>query len=447
MRHVVRFEALENCTNQRQVFDHIAVLQHLACDPPRGTRMSSFSAQTQYYAQRHLTMYIKSLLSIAIASVSLISFTCADLQNLLKDVNSERAKKGAQALCMNDKLNKVAQKYAQLLDSSGTLSHTGPDGSVIGERLKAADFVFSSASEVLAKSKKYQEAVGGWVSSPSHSVAMFDPKYLLTGVGNSNEIWVMVYATADNEKCTPGGGQPEPLQFNQQPAQPTNAMPNAQDQPSRQAASPSPAPPSVPPSPPSPSLSPTPSSPSPNSSPPSMENQPMDAPSEKPPVSSPIKEAAQSPQSQKSAALPPLNKILQMLRKAQSMLPSSAQSKMQALPEKRTAALQENSATPLMSQPSQSWAGLPSIPVSTAEDAPAPELSSVKKQSSPDPSVPNGERSLSLDLSKVDISMLFKNIVGGILPALQKQPEILQTVFQTLSRRGVGKGALKFMQG
>ncbi|KAI3647497.1 hypothetical protein MP228_007718 [Amoeboaphelidium protococcarum] len=403
-------------------------------------------------------MYIQSLLIIAIASISLISFTSADLQNLLKDVNSERAKKGAQALCMNDKLNKVAQKYAQLLDSSGTLSHTGPDGSVIGERLKAAGFVFSSASEVLAKSKKYQEAVGGWVSSPSHSVAMFDPKYQLTGVGNSNEIWVMVYATADNEKCTAGGGPPAPLQFNQQPAQPTNAKPNAQEQPSRQVASPSPALANVPSSPssptppsPSPSPSPTPPSPSPNSPPPSMNSQPMNTPSQQPSVPSPIKETAQS--QGKPATLPPINRILQMLQMAQTMLPSSAQSKMQVLPEKRTSALQKNSSTPPISQQSQSSAGLPPMAVSAAGEsspttAPTPELSpGKKKQSTPASSASNGERPLSLDLSKVDILTLFKSIVSGILPALQKQPEILETACQTLSHRGIGKGALKFMSG
>ncbi|KAI3631260.1 hypothetical protein MIR68_010750 [Amoeboaphelidium protococcarum] len=405
-------------------------------------------------------MYIQSLLTIAIALTSLISFTSADLQNLLKDVNSERAKKGAQALCMNDKLNKVAQKYAQLLDSSGTLSHTGPDSSVIGERLKAAGFVFSSASEVLAKCKKYQEAVGGWVSSPSHSVAMFDPKYQLTGVGNSNEIWVMVYATADNEKCTAGGGPPAPLQFNQQPAQPINAKPNAQDQSSRQAASPSPAPapanvPSSPPSPspssPSPSPSPTLPSPSPNATPPSMNSQPMNTPSQQPSVPSPIKETAQS--QDKPATLPPINRILQMLQMAQTMLPSSAQSKMQVLPEKRTSALQKNSSTPPISQPSQSSAGLPPMAVSAAGEsspmtAPTPELSPGKqKQSTPGSSASNGERPLSLDLSKVDILTLFKSIVSGILPALQKQPEILETACQTLSHRGIGKGALKFMSG
>ncbi|KAI3633257.1 hypothetical protein MIR68_008795 [Amoeboaphelidium protococcarum] len=140
---------------------------------------------------------VSSFLVIHVASA-----VSSEFQEMLNLVNAERASKGAPAVCLNAKLNQVAQRYAQVLDAAGAMEHEGVDGTDLPTRLQAAGFPYSSAGEVLAKCSKPQDAVRGWINSPSHHSAMIDPKYQLAGIGQSGLKWVMYYAASGEEKCS-----------------------------------------------------------------------------------------------------------------------------------------------------------------------------------------------------------------------------------------------------
>ncbi|KAI3646927.1 hypothetical protein MP228_007148 [Amoeboaphelidium protococcarum] len=142
--------------------------------------------------------------------IHVASAVSSEFQEMLNLVNAERASKGAPAVCLNAKLNQVAQRYAQVLDAAGAMDHEGVDGTDLPMRLQAAGFPYSSAGEVLAKCSKPQDAVRGWIASPSHHSAMIDPKYQVAGIGQSGQKWAMYFAASGEEKCSSDELDPSP---------------------------------------------------------------------------------------------------------------------------------------------------------------------------------------------------------------------------------------------
>ncbi len=66
-------------------------------------------------------------------------------QYMLQLVNAERAKVGAQPLAFDDNLNTAAEHHSSWMIDTDTFSHTGVDGSSPGDRMEAANYVFSGS--------------------------------------------------------------------------------------------------------------------------------------------------------------------------------------------------------------------------------------------------------------------------------------------------------------
>ncbi|KAI3646574.1 hypothetical protein MP228_009502 [Amoeboaphelidium protococcarum] len=169
-----------------------------------------------YYV--NIICLVSSFLVIHVASA-----VSSEFQEILNLVNAERASKGAPAVCLNAKLNQVAQRYAQVLDAAGAMGHEGVDGTDLPMRLQAAGFPYSSAGEILAKCSKPQDAVRGWIASPSHHSAMIDPRYQLAGIGQSGQKWAMYFAASGEEKCSSDEQDPSPSST----TEPSSSLANA----------------------------------------------------------------------------------------------------------------------------------------------------------------------------------------------------------------------------
>ncbi|KAI3647496.1 hypothetical protein MP228_007717 [Amoeboaphelidium protococcarum] len=239
-----------------------------------------------------MIMMISQKFLVALVSCFLVQFSLAavssEIQQLLQLVNAERAAKGAQPLCFNDKLNQIAQQHAQELNAAGSLSHEGADGTNLPTRLKQAGMRLTSAGENLAKCSQPQDAIYGWTKSPSHYSAMTDPRQFLTGIGRSGDRWVMLYAAARDEQCS--SGQSAPAAADPPPPPPSPAM--APTPPPAMVPSPPPAMvPSPPPAmaPPTPAIADTPAPSNPNPPPPPPP--PMVSPTPSP-VSAPAQQEA-----------------------------------------------------------------------------------------------------------------------------------------------------------
>lgn len=114
---------------------------------------------------------------------------------MLKLHNDIRNRHGIPDLRINDKLNGVAQKYAQEMERTNNFSHVDSRGRLPGARITEGGYVWRSCAENIGKG--YQtpdEAVAGWENSPHHLDNILKPNVVDIGFGKSGEYWVAVFA-------------------------------------------------------------------------------------------------------------------------------------------------------------------------------------------------------------------------------------------------------------
>jgi uncharacterized protein YkwD len=105
-------------------------------------------------------------------------------QQILGLVNQERAKVGADPLKINEQLDLAADQHTLDQASMNKMSHTGSNGSNMGDRIKNAGYVFSSAGENVAYGFGDAAAVmNGWMNSEGHRQNILNPNYKEIGIG------------------------------------------------------------------------------------------------------------------------------------------------------------------------------------------------------------------------------------------------------------------------
>jgi uncharacterized protein YkwD len=79
----------------------------------------------------------------------------------------------------------AAQNYACAMAEADRLSHTGPDGSTIADRVEAAGYgSWSVVEEALAAGPATSDAVVElWLTDPPHRAILLDPALTDFGVG------------------------------------------------------------------------------------------------------------------------------------------------------------------------------------------------------------------------------------------------------------------------
>jgi uncharacterized protein YkwD len=122
-------------------------------------------------------------------------------QEILNLVNQERAKVGADPLKINEQLDVAADLHTLDQASMNNMSHTGSNGSNLGDRIKDAGYLFSSAGENVAYG--YGDAatvVTGWMNSEGHRQNILNPGYTEIGIGyaqgaNGQPFWTQDFGT------------------------------------------------------------------------------------------------------------------------------------------------------------------------------------------------------------------------------------------------------------
>ena len=135
-------------------------------------------------------------------------------QDLLARVNTIRASAhtcgstsypAAGPLAWNTQVEDAARTQALYMQGNNVFSHTGANGSSVGDRLTATGYSWNAVGENIAAG--YPDAaavVAGWLNSPGHCANMSNPAYADLGVvmqpgtsGNTYSTWwVMVVAHA-----------------------------------------------------------------------------------------------------------------------------------------------------------------------------------------------------------------------------------------------------------
>ncbi|MCL1468286.1 CAP domain-containing protein [Argonema galeatum A003/A1] len=122
--------------------------------------------------------------------------------------NSFRAQNGLPPLTMNPQLNASAQAHTTDMALNDYTSHTGLNGSNIGDRALAAGYRSPFVGENIAWGFPTPEAaVNWWMNSPGHRANILNPDYRDIGVGyyflandtgnvNYNYYWTQNFGSA-----------------------------------------------------------------------------------------------------------------------------------------------------------------------------------------------------------------------------------------------------------
>ncbi|MFJ4246457.1 CAP domain-containing protein [Streptomyces iakyrus] len=99
-------------------------------------------------------------------------------------VNKERAAAGCSPVTANDRLERAADDYSDVMASSGVMSHTGPDGSTMTTRVEAAGYRWSTLGENIARGQADAASVmTSWMNSPGHRANILNCSFKELGVG------------------------------------------------------------------------------------------------------------------------------------------------------------------------------------------------------------------------------------------------------------------------
>lgn len=89
-------------------------------------------------------------------------------------------------LAWNARLERTADLHAQEMASRRTMTHSGADGSSVGQRMQRQGYEWMVAGEnVSAGYKSVPEALAGWMRSPGHCSNMMSPDFREVGVAGA----------------------------------------------------------------------------------------------------------------------------------------------------------------------------------------------------------------------------------------------------------------------
>lgn len=98
-------------------------------------------------------------------------------------INNARAQNGLAVLTVNPQLTAAAQAHSIDQACHGLISHSGSDGSSPGQRIAAAGYSASRASEIIYGSGYPQTAFDWWMSDATHRNEILNPYVTDMGVG------------------------------------------------------------------------------------------------------------------------------------------------------------------------------------------------------------------------------------------------------------------------
>ena len=127
-------------------------------------------------------------------------------ERVLEAVNVFRLDAQEKALLRDRKLDRAAERHARAMAAEDFFSHTGADGSIIGQRVRDAGYNWRLVAENIAAGMSDPKAVvESWVESPGHRRNMLLPGLLHAGIAHVRrepdpgrlsfrDYWVLVLA-------------------------------------------------------------------------------------------------------------------------------------------------------------------------------------------------------------------------------------------------------------
>jgi uncharacterized protein YkwD len=134
-----------------------------------------------------VTLFVTTLFLLQVGLVSAAPNDAADgmVARVLDLTNAQRRDAGLGPLSLSSQLSEAAQKYSQVLASSGCFEHTcGPVPNFVDRIGQSGYSGWTSLGENIAAGYPSPEAVvGGWMASPGHRENILSPSYSEVGIG------------------------------------------------------------------------------------------------------------------------------------------------------------------------------------------------------------------------------------------------------------------------
>lgn len=118
---------------------------------------------------------------------------------ILKLVNQERAKVGADPLKIDQQLDQAADLHTQYQANRDNMTHTGYKGSSLRNRVDATGYNWSYIGENVAAGYSTPESVvKGWMGSSDHRENILNPNFEEIGISYANSAdrtpyWTQVF--------------------------------------------------------------------------------------------------------------------------------------------------------------------------------------------------------------------------------------------------------------
>ena len=150
----------------------------------------------------------------------------AIVNELLDLHNFARTQNSVPKLHLHDQLLRAAQKHAEWMAQNEKLSHTGENGSSVGERVLGAGYKWRAVGENIALGfRTPQQVVAGWLNSPGHRRNILSAVYQDVGFGyarseSGRSYWSAVMSrhserinvVINRESTPPGLVKPDPTE-------------------------------------------------------------------------------------------------------------------------------------------------------------------------------------------------------------------------------------------
>jgi uncharacterized protein YkwD len=133
---------------------------------------------------------------VLVAIAALWAIAAAANPQALNALNTYRADNGRAPVSYSKTLEQVAQRHGSDMVRNGFFSHSGSNGSGLGDRLRAGGYSYCFAAENIAKGQTSLGAVmTSWANSKGHRKNMLHRKATAFGLYRAQgNIWVMVLA-------------------------------------------------------------------------------------------------------------------------------------------------------------------------------------------------------------------------------------------------------------
>jgi uncharacterized protein YkwD len=104
---------------------------------------------------------------------------------LLRLINNARRDRNIAPLRLSDTLSRAAQAHVEdIVEHNYDLTHTGSDGSSVGDRVRRAGYPHRYVGEnVAAGHYSVEDTFEQWMDSPGHRDNILDPDYTEIGIG------------------------------------------------------------------------------------------------------------------------------------------------------------------------------------------------------------------------------------------------------------------------